>query len=354
VSWQLNGACAYEALAVTGVYRAEAEDFCVTELPAFECAGEGEHLYLYIEKKNTNTQWLAKQLASHVGVAESDVSYAGLKDRKAVTQQWFSIYWGLKKPAPNYAAFEQETGAKILQETRHTKKLRRGDLQGNAFTLKLTGLEGDLSALDSRLRLIFNQGVPNYFGPQRFGFDGQNLDRAFSMFERKRKERNRQKYGLYLSAARSYLFNWVLDQRIQQGQWQTPLIGDHFNLQVSAQNKESGLDQGAESQQNRLFPKDPEFTITGPLWGRGRSPVTAEAQALEDEMQQQFPVFCDGLEHGGLSQDRRMLTSFLYNGQSYWEQNTLILSFTLAAGCYATAVLKELGQISEPKQEEGL
>lgn len=338
MDWPLNWLKAYDELGVVGQYRVEPEDFCVTEIAGFEHAGEGEHLYLYVEKKNTNTQWLARQIADQVGVPLANVSYAGLKDRRAVTRQWFSIYWGLKKPEPSFAGLEKETGAKVLEVTRHTKKLRRGQLQANAFEIRLRGLGIDVDhsnalslaeRLDQRLSVIAESGVPNYFGEQRFGFDGHNVAHALEIFQRKRRERNRQKFSLYLSAARSYLFNWLCQERVRQGILQQCIEGD------------------------LVEENDPKL-LTGPMWGRGRLPTAGLALELESQLAEVFPDICNGLEHAGLSQERRKLTNQVQDLTWEWQEDELLLRFKLSPGSYATAVLRELGSIEEfrPSVEE--
>ncbi len=176
------------------------EDFRVDEELGFSPDGEGEHSLLHIRKRNRNTDQIARQLARHAGVRARDVSYCGLKDRVAVTSQWFSV-WLPGKADPDWSTMEEE-GLQILEQSRHRRKLQRGALQCNRFEIVLREIQGAQEDVEKRLSLIKAQGVPNYFGEQRFGRDGGNLLAAQTMFEGKRIK-DRFLRGLYLSSARS-------------------------------------------------------------------------------------------------------------------------------------------------------
>jgi tRNA pseudouridine13 synthase len=178
-----------ESKPVTASIRVRNEDFCVEEMPRTLPDGEGSHWWLWVEKNGANTDWVAGQLAQLAGCQAREAGYAGLKDRHALTR--------------------------ILEATRSRRKIQRGALEGNRFRIVVRDLEGCTEALDDTLRLISEQGVPNYFGPQRFGFDGQNVTRAAIWLASPRRL-SRQKRSLYLSAIRSFLFNQVLAERVRQ------------------------------------------------------------------------------------------------------------------------------------------
>ncbi|GGY58783.1 tRNA pseudouridine synthase D [Bacterioplanes sanyensis] len=308
---------AYNTPAVQGVFRSENADFRVTELPLEAPSGEGEHVWLEVEKNGANTAWVAKRLAEQAGVREMDIGYAGLKDRHAITRQWFSIY--LPRVAePDFSAIN-DGEIQVLSQQRHVRKLRRGDLAGNRFELRLRKLSGDLAALEPVLQQIREQGVPNYFGEQRFGHDGGNVPAGLAMLSGELRVKNRNKRSLYLSAVRSLLFNQVLAERLQRGLWGQTLAGDVLDEQGMA---------------------------TGPLWGRGRLASSEDALALESEVVASQQAACDGLEHAGLKQERRALAAQPMQLQWQWpEADELTLSFLLASGYYATSVLRELGHI---------
>ena len=178
--------------------------------------GEGEHIWLDIEKNGANTAFVAQQLAAAAGVMDRDVGYAGLKDRYAITRQWFSIYLP-KGETPDLTQL-QHPEFKVLRQSRHLKKLRPGDLQGNRFRIVLRDATGDpdaMKALEANLQAVASQGVPNYFGAQRLGFEGGNVEQGRAMLAREIRVRNPKKKGIYLSAVRSFVFNEVLAQRIQ-------------------------------------------------------------------------------------------------------------------------------------------
>ncbi|MEY2842500.1 MAG: hypothetical protein RI920_537 [Pseudomonadota bacterium] len=316
---------AYPASGASATLKSLNEDFIVTELPLQLPSGEGEHIWLDIEKNGANTAYVAQQLALAAGVEERDVGYAGLKDRHAITRQWFSIYMpsGKSGETPDLTQF-QHPEFKVLSQSRHVKKLRPGDLQGNRFRIVLRDVVGNREAIEANLKAIAAQGVPNYFGAQRFGFDGGNVELGRAMLAREIRVRNPKKKGIYLSAVRSFVFNEVLALRIQQGLWGQTLPGDVMN--------EAGRP-------------------TGPLWGRGRVSTTDAAQALENGVAERHATLCDGMEHAGLDQDRRALVACPADLSWDWQQaDQLVLTFALPAGNYATSVLNEILQTTEPER----
>ena len=313
---------AYAVSGASATLKCLNEDFLVTELPLQLPSGEGEHIWLDVEKNGANTAFVAQQLAEAAGVQERDVGYAGLKDRYAITRQWFSIYFP-KGETPDLTQL-QHPEFKVLSQSRHVKKLRPGDLQGNRFRILLRDVSGDREAIERNLKAVAAQGVPNYFGAQRFGFDGGNVEQGRAMLAREIRVRNPKKKGIYLSAVRSFVFNEVLALRIQQGLWGQSLGGDVMD--------EAGRP-------------------TGPLWGRGRVSTTDAAQALENGVAERHATLCDGMEHAGLDQDRRALVASPAELRWEWPQaDQLVLSFSLPAGNYATSVLDEILRTTEPER----
>lgn len=290
------------------------EDFLVEEIWQPQFSGEGEHLYLYIEKTGQNTPWVAKQLAKSFGVPEKTVGYSGLKDRQAITKQWFSLPVSAQKAKVDPII----EGVRILQKARHTSKLRRGSHLGNSFKIRLRNLEADKEQLLARLQAVSEQGFPNYFGLQRFGHNGNNL-RAGRQLAKSRKLVGHPKRGIYLSAMRSSLFNQVLAEQIRSGNW--PVI----------------LDLSSES----------NAVATGPMWGRGR-PLFAEiGRDIESRVVEENAELCDLLEHGGLSQERRLLRQLPENFSWAFEKQDLLIQFSLPPGSYATVLIDELVGIRE-------
>lgn len=318
-------------------FRQSPEDFIVNETLIFDPDGEGEHVYLHIRKRNTNTQWLAAELAKYANIKQRDISYAGLKDRHAVTSQWFSLLLH-KDKEPDWNQFRLD-GIDILQVTRHRTKLRPGMAKRNHFVITLHNGNCDEEALKQRLSLINHQGVPNYYGEQRFGHDHNNLEQARLMFEKKIKVKQRNKKGLYLSAARSHLFNQVLAERVRQDSWNKPIAGDCMMLDGS--NSFFVIEQVDDE----IIKRTQEFDIhpTGPLWGKGGSLTMLESLQLENEILNAQQLFQMGLENANMKMDRRALRMKpVVLEYAMPNAHTIQLSFDLTAGQYATTLLHEL------------
>lgn len=322
---------------LSGVIRTQPSDFKVDEKFAFEATGEGEHALLHIKKEDTNTDWLSRQISQLAGVRKVDVSYAGLKDRNAITTQWFSV-WLPGKPDPDWSLLNSDN-VEILKTIRHNRKLRRGSLRGNQFTLIVRDVNGDVSDLEQRMNTIMQDGVPNYFGDQRFGIDGRNLEKAEIMFGGKR-EKDRFKRSIYLSAARSAIFNDLLSQRVKMNKWADGIPGDVMLLD----NSHSYF--SAEEIDEKIIQRLKEHDIhpSGPLWGRGELLSKGIVAELENKLSSKFEIYDVGLKNARLDQDRRSLR--LSVSDLHWNYDAgnkmLNLSFFLPAGGYATSVLREI------------
>ena len=338
-------AYAYGQPRTRAVVKSRPEDFRVDEELKFAPDGSGGHALLRVEKRNANTEWVGRVLARHAGVRPVDVGYAGLKDRAAVTTQWFSI--DLKgKPEPDWAAPGHEDIV-VLEVSRHRRKLRRGVLRGNRFTLRLREVSGDRPDLEQRLACIAKTGIPNYFGEQRFGHD--NLAQAAAMFADPGRRVRHFERGLYLSAVRAWLFNQVLTQRVADGTWDHALPGDAMALDGS--HSFFVIDEPDADIDARLAVGD--IHPSGPLWGRGELSTREEARRLEESSLAQYEEWRRGLESAGLEQQRRPLRVIPARVQWSWGEERdndnqgettdwLELSFALPAGAYATSLLREL------------
>jgi tRNA pseudouridine13 synthase len=328
---------AYGSAPARGRIKQHSEDFSVEELLGFEPEGEGPHAWLQIRKIDTNTRWLAGALARLAGVARRDVGYAGLKDRAAVTTQWFSVPME-GRAEPDWGAILSDRVA-LLRVTRHRKKLRRGVLQGNRFRIRVQGFEGDRQALESRVRELGAGGVPNYFGEQRFGRDSGNVAGAWEMLVQGKRVRDRERRGLYLSAARSLLFNRVLARRVHDGSWRRGLPGEALMLDGS--HSVFGLTEPDADIDRRLAGMD--LHPTGPMWGRGAPLAAGQALALEEAALAGCTAWCDGLVAAGLKSARRALRVPLVKlGVAFEAADQLLLTFDLPAGAYATMAVREL------------
>ena len=340
---------AYGEAVLQADIRTAPEDFRVEELPLFAPTGEGEHLLLTVEKCGMNTGFAAKRIAAWAGLPEHAVSYAGLKDRHAVTRQWFSVHLP-KRIAPDLATLQSDE-LRVVESTWHNRKLPRGALAGNRFVLALRDVQGEREAIEQRLQRIAQQGLPNWFGEQRFGHGGGNINAALAMFaqesgrpgtERGRRVR-REEHSLLLSAARSALFNRVLAMRIADGSWNRGGDGEVWMLDGSRSVF------GPEPWSDALAARLAAFDIhpTGPLWGVGELRSQGEIAALESAALADDASLAlrAGLERAGLKQERRALRLVAQHLQWRWpEARTLELEFVLGPGSYATALLQELGE----------
>ncbi len=341
VTFSLELPYAFGKPEASGILRRTPEDFFVEEVLGFSPEGEGEHVWLWIEKRNCNTEWVADQLTRLAGVEHGAVSYSGLKDRIAVTRQWFSVHLP-GKAAPDWSTLNSEQFT-VLEAVRHRSKLRRGTHRSNRFVIRIRDIAGDRAALEARLALIMRSGVPNYFGEQRFGHQGGNLEQARKMFGGWRIK-DRHKRSMYLSAARSYLFNQVLSRRVEQGSWDRILPGEAVILAGS--HSFFVADEINDELQQRLQRMD--IHPSGPLWGRGDLPCKGQAAEFERRTAADYAEFCEGLEKADLRQERRALRLQVSDLEWTWpEATTLELRFGLGRGEYATAVVRELAVCSE-------
>lgn len=283
-----------------GLIKERVEDFYVEESLEPELAGEGEHVWLWIEKQGQNTEYLAEKIAQFAKVKLMDVGFSGLKDRWAITRQWFSVYLG-NKSEPVWAELGLD-GVSILSHGRHLKKLRRGEHASNKFKIVVRSLE-DAESIEEELQRIAKAGFPNYFGAQRFGINGANLERGERFFNGKIKA-SRSQRSFYLSAARSFLYNLNLARAIQGQTWLNSTLG-------------------------------------GPLYG-DETPGSNELSEVERAVLAEYPVFAEAIHKNRLKLERR---PYVIVPQDFtWEiaNNTLVLSFILPSGCFATSLISEL------------
>lgn len=322
--------------------RTVAEDFFVEEIAAFEPSGEGEHLLLTIEKRGLNTAAVAKRLAQWAGVPEMAIGYAGMKDRHAVTRQRFSVHLP-KRIAPDQASLQSEDLA-VTHSAWHSRKLPRGALAGNRFVLVLREVAGERALIEERLRQIAARGLPNWFGEQRFGRGGDNVESALSMFAGRRVRHDQR--SILLSAARSELFNRVLAARVRDASWDAGLEGEVWTL--SGSRSVFGPEPWSQALAERLARFD--IHPSGPLWGAGELRSTARCAEVERAALDGDDALAlrEGLEAAGLKQERRALRLVAEGMAWTWQEEArLSLAFSLPPGCYATALLQELGEISD-------
>lgn len=305
----------------------------------FVPTGAGEHLFLRIKKQNLNTEDVAKQLARLLNKPSKLISYAGLKDKHAVTTQWFSIHCpGEDLPHADHLSGE---GWQVIESTRHLKKLKNGGIARNQFTLMIRHIKAR-DELEQRLTLINTLGVPNYFGPQRFGHLGQNLIKAEKMLLHGFRVKDRFLRGIYYSTARSYLFNCILAKRVALQNWNKALSGDV--LQLSGSHSIFPIEVPDETIHSRVATHD--VSPASVLYGKGKELASLEALQIQQEVLHDFSSWCDALIAHGLEKAYRAHVLIPEQLQWKWAEDALTLSFLLPPGTFATSILREL--IYEP------
>jgi tRNA pseudouridine13 synthase len=316
------------------VIRGRPEDFQVREELGFDLSGDGEHVFLYLQKRGLNTMDLLDRVAQLGGVSGREVGVSGLKDRNALTSQWLSV--GLAgRPEPDWCELEADGHVRVLEVGRHRRKLKRGVHRANRFTLTLRDLRGEPERLQERLERVSTRGVPNYFGEQRFGRGGSTLDQARRWLERGGPRLARNRRSLYLSALRSELFNRLLAARVSEETWDRAQDGDMCVL--AGTRSHFRCDRVDDDIEARIRTADLHPAL--PLWGRGEAPVP-EGQEM----------VCRFLEGAGLElawrAARIVPDDFCWR---FCDDGSLQLDFALGAGSYATALLAELVHYQEKR-----
>ena len=321
---------------LTARFKVAPEDFVVREWLGFEPDNAGDYMLVTVRKRGANTLWVAKQLAIFASADARDVGFAGLKDRHAITEQAFTVPSRMLNPE-TWLTCKGE-GFEVIAAQRQRRKLKRGSHKGNHFEIVLRDLVGDRSTIEHRLQQIKSAGVPNYFGPQRFGIEGRNLQTACDWLIKGHDLRDRHQRGFALSAARSALFNAVLQARVAEHKWNQLLPGDLANLNgsgsvFSVQEVDSVLQQRCV---------DLDIHPTGPLWGVGQSRVMGWPAQIESDVISSFQAIADALVRVGVEAERRALRVWVRDMSWSFEESALQLKFTLHRGAFATAVIAEL------------
>jgi tRNA pseudouridine13 synthase len=345
-------------------------DFRVDEQLSFAFTEKGEHAYLWIEKIDRSTVDVAKKLSEITGVHGSEIGYSGMKDRRAEARQWFSI----KLPAGRESELTacESDSLRIVETHRNSRKLKIGSHRSNHFRVLLRDCDGSRDEFEERLAQIEAGGVPNYFGSQRFGRGLSNLTQVQAWMSAALDAdsgsaidvaaaaipKQRFKRSMLFSAARSYLFNQLLSQRLELGNWNAYTAGDVLNLEGT--DRSFALATGVEwdsTLQQRL--EDFDIHITGPLPGeidpKDKYVSCGEAADIEEAVCKKFNTLLAGLQHFGLKTARRPLRFRAIDLSWEWQQSeqkdgasNLLLDFSLGKGAYATSLLRELCVTREP------
>ncbi|MDA9557458.1 tRNA pseudouridine(13) synthase TruD [Vibrio sp.] len=324
----------------SGKLKVKAEHFKVSENLGFSFTGSGEHLMLRIRKKGENTSFIANELAKACGVKSKDIGWAGLKDRHAVTEQWLSVHLPKNDDIDLSHFLAQYPHVEVLAQDRHNKKLRPGDLIGNDFVLTITEVT-DIDSVLSRLELIAQDGVPNYFGQQRFGRDGNNLDEARRWGRENVRTRNQNKRSLMLSSARSWIFNRIVSQRIQNDYLTTCVIGDLVEVLATGDIVSVDATNIADIQSDIA---KGNVMITAALAGDNALPTTESALQFEQPHVDDEGDLMALIRGNRMRHERRPVILKAQN--LTWDvdhdKSEITLSFSLPSGAFATSIVREL------------
>src|SRR5262245_3239911 len=324
-----------ELLGVGGRIRVRPEDFEVEEVPSYEPCGSGDHLFLWVEKRGMAPEYFARTIAQRLGVSPGAVRTAGLKDRHAMTREWVSVP---KECAPNIGKLDGD-GIRVLKTGRHTNKLKPGHLRGNRFRLLVRDADRTVN-VDAILDRIRTQGLPNFYGPQRFGRAGSTIELGLQCRAGKAPRGIRPfRFRFALSAVQSLLFNDYLARRIRDGLFRTVLAGD-----VMAKWPVGGMfvTRDVAAEQARFDAK--EIVTAGPMFGKKTYPAEGMAGERETAVLRDNGLSAAsfaGFGKLGLGTRRHNLV-YLDDLAAAWEPDGLRLSFTLPAGSYATVLLAEV------------
>ena len=340
--WTVLPAITSDIPGTSGQTRVCLEDFAVSEIPRFLPAGAGDFAYAYVEKRGLNTHDLVAALRDQ-GVPYNDVGVAGLKDKRAVTRQWLSV------PGEHEHALESldgMEGVRVLELTRHETRLRRGNLRGNRFQVRVRQpVDGWESLAESVVGRIAEAGLPNYFGPQRFGRFNSNAIDAVRMLRGERVPGGRRLNEFFISALQAHLFNWNLKRRIETGLYSRVLSGDRARRHDTGGMFLVG-DAAAESERAARL----EISAALPLYGRKVAGGLEEAAVLESDVLQRF-----GLRRT----DFRPLTRGDWRISRVRPEDIALrpcedgytVEFTLPNGAYATTFLRELTKSESDDQK---
>lgn len=327
---------------VRGAIRTEDRDFQVTEVPAYPASGEGQHLYLLVEKEDQTTRRVIEALQAACGVKEDAIGWAGLKDRHALTRQWISVPVECEDKV---SAIEEMPGVRILERARHTNKLQEGHLAGNRFRILVRHVEGDPADARRVLERLAASGVPNYFGPQRFGRQGDNAERGYQILTRPRGPSKRWLDKLLVNSLQSFLFNEWAALRMEQGTFDQVLLGD-----IAVKHASGGKFQVGDVAEEGPRAERLEISATGPLFGRKYHEAQDQARAIEDAVLARYELTRE--QFRPLPGSRRPLRFPLQDWGLEEAPEGLWLSFFLPSGAYATSVLREVMKM-DPEPGKG-
>lgn len=329
----------YGAPSIHAVIKHQPADFEVEEVLGFEPGGDGEHLFLWVEKEALTTPELVTRIARDFGLGDNAVSHSGLKDKYAVTRQWLSLHLP-GKDCPEHAT--EGEGYRVLGQRRHHKKLRPGTHKANRFRLRLREV-GELSdATRHQIDQVASQGFANYFGHQRFGSRQDNLQQALRQLNNRKLSRSRR--GLLISSLRSHLFNAILARRLQLGHWAQPLDGDVFMLRGS----HSIFSEPVNADLLRRY-CELDISSCASLYGSGAVRMSATPLAIEQAVFDENRLIAECLQQQRSRLQMRPLRAvadsfdYVYDAAA----EVLEIEMCLPTGSYATSLLNHFALLQD-------
>jgi tRNA pseudouridine13 synthase len=314
-----------------GVLRSVPADFQVDEVPLYLPSGEGEHLYLHLRKTGHTTAHVLRELATQLGLRPQDVAAAGLKDRHAVTTQWLSLP---AKAERRLSGFTLD-GVEILATSRHVNRLGMGHLKGNRFTVRVREAAGTATLAQATLQQLEQLGIPNYFGPQRFGLGGLNAEEGLRVLRGESRLRDPAVRRFLVSSVQSLIFNRFLALRLERELFAGLLVGD-----MAKKHDTGGVFEVQDAQAESPRAARGEVSATGTLFGRKVKPLTADAGALEQEALGAWNL--TPAAFSSRKGDRRIVRIFASDVSLAPHDDGYTVSFTLPRGSFATSLLREL------------
>ncbi len=324
---------------VGGAIKQNPEDFVVTEVPLYEPAGEGDHLYFDIERRGIETRFVVKKLAELFDVDEKEVGCAGRKDKHAVSRQWLSIPWPHDHLDGIEEKFPQDSELTLHGFARHKNKLKRGHNLGNRFRIRIRDVVGDKEKVGAIADLIRQQGLPNFYGPQRFGRDFLNADIGKAILKG-RRVRSKSQRTLMLNAWQSDLFNRWLTMRLQDGGLNRAYAGD-----IAKTEDRGGLFEVEDVEAENVRLAAQEIHITGPMFGSKMMGAKGTPGIVEEELLQGEKIPPASMRRNRLSGSRRLSRVLVPDLAWELEETDLLLSFFLPKGSYATILTREFTRL---------
>ena len=331
---------------IGGRIKVREEDFEVEEVPAYQPSGQGEFLYLWLEKRDMGAEYFARQVARRLDLMPGEVGTAGLKDRRAVTRQWVSVPATCEANLPRL----EGDGIRVLETSRHTNKLKPGHLHGNRFRILVRNVDPDAEQrLPALVEAVRRSGLPNFYGAQRFGRDGETFRIGMDLLNGQARRVGSFLRKFALSAVQSALFNVCVARRLEDGLLQRVLAGD-----VMARWPFGGLFVAEDLPREQARLEAREIIPAGPMFGKKLFAARDEAARRESVVLEQAGLGPGAFAGFGklLGGTRRYVYVWLEDLSATVEPEGVRLTVTLPAGSYATVLIRELTHSEGMEGEE--